>query len=72
MDYYKTLTYAELQAIFAETHEEMQQIEQRMECPIEWTQRKCKKCARFFSDKAALKQHHCKLSIEKEKCLHRG
>ena len=31
-----------------------------MESPIEKTQRKSKKCARFFSNEAALKQYHCK------------
>lgn len=70
MNYNYTLTDAELEAMFVSKDEVMPQIEQRMECPIERTQHKCKKCARFFSNQAGHKQHHCKPSIKKEKCSH--
>ena len=61
-----TLTDAQLEAMFATTDEEMRQIEQLMECLIERTQHKCKMCTRFFSNKAALKQHHCEPLIKME------
>ena len=59
MDCNNTLVDTELGAIFPATNKEMRQIEQPMECPVERTQHKCKKCARFFSDEGALKQYHC-------------
>ena len=43
MDCNNTLTDAELEAMFSKTYEEMRQIEQPMECPIEISQHKCKK-----------------------------
>ena len=43
-----------------------------MECLIERTKQKCKRCTRFFSYKAAFKQHHCEPSIKKEECPHCG
>ena len=72
MDCNNTLTDAELEAMFAATDEEMQQIEQPIECPIERTQHKCKKCGRFFSNEAAFKPHHCEPPIKKEKCSRHG
>ena len=48
----------------------MCQIEQPMECLIERTKHKCKGCTKFFSNGAALKQHHCESQIKKEKCPH--
>ena len=51
---------------------EMQQTKQPMECLIERTKHKCKKCTRFFSNEAALKQHYCELPIKTEKCPHCG
>ena len=59
MDYNNTLTDAPFETMFAMADEGMQQTEQPMECPIEKIQHKCKKCARFFFNKAALKHHHC-------------
>ena len=64
----KNLTNDQLKAMFTATDEEMQQIEQPMECLIERTKHKCKRCTRFFSNKSALKQHQCELQIKKEKC----
>ena len=58
---------AQLEAMFATADEEMQHIEQAMDCPVERTQHKCKKCVRFFSNEDGLKQHHCKPPIKKEK-----
>ena len=58
MGFNNTLTDAQLEAMFAKTDEEMQQIEQPMECLIVRTQHKCKKCSRLFSNEAVLKQHH--------------
>ena len=52
------------------TDEEMRQIEQPVECLIERTKHKCRRCTRFFSSEAALKQHHCEPQIKKEKCSH--
>ena len=60
-----TLINDQLKAMFTVTHEEMQQIKQPMECLIERTKHKCKRCTRFFSNKAALKQHHCEPPIKK-------
>ena len=56
--------------MFTPADEEMQQIEQPMECLIERTNHKCKRYTRFFSNKAALKQHHCGPPIKKENCPH--
>ena len=42
MDCNNTLTDAKLEAIFAVTDEEIRQIEQPIECPIERTQHKYK------------------------------
>ena len=67
-----TLTDTKFETMFAATDEEMQQIEQPMECLIERTQHKCKRCTIFFSNEAALKQHHCEPPIKKEKCSHCG
>ena len=63
-----TLSDAQLEAMFATTDEEIRQIQQPVECLIERTQQKCKRCTRFFSKKAPLKQHHCEPPIKKEKC----
>ena len=64
------LTDAQLEAIFATTDKEMRHIEQPMECLMERTQHKCRRCTRFFSNEAALKQHHCKPPIKEEKYPH--
>ena len=48
----------------------MQQIELPLECLIERAKHKCKRCTRFFSNEAALKQHQCELQIKKEKRPH--
>ena len=64
----KNLTDDQFEAIFTATDEEMQQIEQPMECLIERTKRKCKRCTRFFSNEAVRKQHQCDCQIKKEKC----
>ena len=56
-----TLTDDELEDMFPPTDKEMQKIEQPMECPIERTQHKRRKCSRFFSNQAALKQHTANL-----------
>ena len=56
--------------MFTATDEEMRQNEQPMECLIERTKQKCKRCTRFFSNDAALKQHHCEPPIKNEKCPH--
>ena len=58
--------------MFTATDEDMQQIEQQMECLIERTKHKCKRCSRFFSNESVLKQHHCELPIKKRKCPHCG
>ena len=58
--------------MFTATDEEMRQIDQLMECLIKRTNQKCKKCIRFFSNEAALEQHHCETPIKKEKRLHCG
>ena len=68
MDSNKTLTNAQFKAMFATIDDEMKQIEQLMECPIERTKRKCKKCPRFFSNEATLKHHHFEPPMKKEKC----
>ena len=56
--------------MFIATDEEMRQIEHPTECFTERTKHKCKRCTRFFSNEAALKQHHCEPQIKTEKCLH--
>ena len=66
----KNLTNDQLEAMFTGTDEEMRQIEQLMECLIERTKHKCKRCTRFSSNEAALKQHQCELQIRKEKFPH--
>ena len=66
------LTDAQFESMFTTTNEEMQQTEQPMECLIERTNHKCKRCTRFFSNEAALKQHHCEPPIKKEKCPYRS
>ena len=68
MDCNNILTDSQLEAMFATIEEEMRQIKQPIECPIERTQHKCKKCFRFLSNEATLKKHHCKPPIKKEKC----
>ena len=68
-----TLTDAQSEAMFVTTVKEMRHIKQRMEeCLIERTRHKCKKCTKFFSNEAALRQHHCEPPIKKEKCPHCG
>ena len=62
------LTDAQLEAMFATTDEERRQIEQPIKYLIERTQHKCKRRTKFFSNKAALKQHHCEPLIKKDKC----
>ena len=54
------------------TNEEIQQIEQPMECLTERLKHKCKRCTRFFSNEAALKQHGCEPPIKKKKWPHYG
>ena len=49
----------QLEAMFTATDEEMWQIEQPLECFIERTKHKCKRCTRFFWNEATLKQHQC-------------
>ena len=66
----KNLTDDQLESMFTATDEEMRQIERPMECLIERTKNKCKRCTRFFSNKAVLKQHHCEPQIKKKKCSH--
>ena len=66
----KNLTDDQLENMFIATDEEMRQIEQPVKCLIERTKHKCKRCTRFFSNEAALKQHHCEPQIKKEKCPH--
>ena len=66
----KNLTDNQLEAMFTATDGEMRQIEQPMESLIEGTKHKCKRCTRFFSNDAALRQHHCESQIKKEKCPH--
>ena len=58
--------------MFTATDEEMQQIEQPMECLIERTKHKRKRFTRFFSNDTALKLHHCEPPIKNEKCPHCG
>ena len=64
MGYNKNLTDDQLKAMFTATGEEMMHIEKPMECLTESTKHKCKRCSRFLSNKAALKQHHCKSQIK--------
>ena len=66
----KNLTDDQLEAMFTATDEEMLQIEKPVHCLIERTKQKSKRCTRFFSNKAALKQHHCEPQIKKEKSPH--
>ena len=63
-----SLNNNQLKAMFPATDEEMQQIVQPMECLIERIKHKCKRCGRFFSNEAALKQHHWEPQIKKENC----
>ena len=65
-----SLTDYQLEAMSTATDEEMQQIEQPMECLIERTKHKCRRCTIFFSNETVLKQHHCEPPIKKEKCPH--
>ena len=65
-----TLIDDQLKTMFTVTDEEIRQPEQPMECLIEKTKLKCKRCARFFSNEAVLKQHHCEPQIKKERCPH--
>ena len=65
-----SLTDNQLEAMFTATDEEMRKIEQPMECLIERTNHKCKRCTRFFSNEAALKQHHYEPPTKKVKCPH--
>ena len=51
MDCNNILTATQLKEMFATTDKEKQQIEQPMNCLIENTQHRCKKCARLFSNK---------------------
>ena len=44
----KNLTKDQLEAMFTATDEEIQKIEQSMECLMERTKHKCKSCTRFF------------------------
>ena len=55
--------------MFTGNGEEMRQIEQLMECLIERTNHKYKRCT-SLSNEAMLKQHYCELPIKKEKCPH--
>ena len=66
----KNLIDDQLEVMFTVTDDEMHQIEQPMECLIERTKHKCKRCTRCFSSEAALKQHQCEPQIKKEKCPH--
>ena len=66
----ENLTDNQLEAMFTATDEEMRQIEQLMECLIKRTKPKCKRCTRFFSNEAALKQQQCEPQIRNEKCPH--
>ena len=70
MGYNKNLTDDQLKAMFTGTDEEMLHIGKPMECLIESTKHKRKRCCRFLSNKAALKQHHCKPQIKMGKCPH--
>ena len=54
IDCNNSLTDDEFGAMFAATGKEMLEIKQPMECPIERTQYKCKKCA----SEAKRKHHH--------------
>ena len=66
----KNLTHDQLEAMFTAADEEMRQVEQPMECLIERIKHKFKRCTRFFSKKAALKQHYCETQIKNEKRPH--
>ena len=64
----KNLTNDQLKSMFTATDEEMQQTEEPMECFIERTKQKCKRCTKLLSNEAALKQHHCEPQIKIGKC----
>ena len=64
----KILTNDQLKSMFTATDEEMQQTEEPMECFIERTKQKCKRCTKLLSNEAALKQHHCEPQIKIGKC----
>ena len=66
----KNLTDDQLEAMLTATDEEMQQIEQPVECLIERTKRKCRRCTRFFSNEAASMRHHCQIKNLKSKRRH--
>ena len=69
------LTDGQLEAMFlllTATNQEIQQIEQPMECLIERLKHKSKRCTRFFSNEAAFKQHGCEPPIKKKKWPHCG
>ena len=61
-----TLTDDQLEAMFSATDKEMQQTEQPMECVIERSKYKWNRCTRFFSNEAALKQHHCEPPVKQK------
>ena len=61
----KNLTDDQLKAMFTVTDEEMRQIEQPIECLMKRTKHKCRRCTRFFSTEAALKQHNCYLKSKR-------
>ena len=60
----KNLTNDQPQVMITATDEEMWQTEQPMTCLTERTKHKCQRCTRFFSNQAALKQHHCEPQIK--------
>ena len=64
------LTDDQPEDMFTTTDEERQQTEQPIECLIEKPINQCKRCTRFFSNQAALKQHHCEPPFKKEKLPH--
>ena len=66
----KNFTDDQLEAMFTVTDEEMRQIEQPMECLIERTKYKCRRCTRFFSNESVLRQHNCEPRIKKKKFPH--
>ena len=66
----KNLPDEQLEDMIIVTYEEMRQIKQPIECLIERTKYKCKRCTTFFANEAELKQHHCEPQIKNEKCLH--
>ena len=70
MDCNNTLTDAKLEAIFAVTDEEIRQIEQPMECPIERTQHKYKNPIPL--QRSCTQAEPLWTFIKKGKCLHCG